>query len=367
MKLIITIVFIIVFVLFGLYLHYKLKLSFTTKFRIYPLMFLFCLMLLINLIPFSISGSSKQASNRTILFLVDTTQSMNANDGIEGNDQSRIENAKKDIKKIAEDNAGADIAIMNFAHDTFVYLPATSNTQDINASIDTLYTATSSRQVPSVLPFTEVFKNVAKYTKQYKNNNINRELNVVMVSDFEIYKDSENESDIIASSSELSQSIDSFTAIAYGTKNGAKILQTTYDYETGSIIPNFKNKNSIFYNENSADDFSKYLYGGSGYDNGQKENKTFVISKSNPDLANQISNKLNGEFLNYTERDKFQTSVNRMLEKAHKKNTSSPAYIAAQQNWLYAILAGIIFVWLLLIEIIKPKFIQNYLDKKETK
>ena len=56
-----------------------------------------------------------------------------------------------------------------------------------------------------------------------------------------------------------------------------------------------------------------------------------------------------------------------MLEKAHKKNTSSPAYIAAQQNWLYAILAGIIFVWLLLIEIIKPKFIQNYLDKKETK
>lgn len=367
MRLILAIIFILIFIVFSLLIHFKLKVSYTTKFRVYPLMFLFCLMLIINLIPIGISGPSKLASNRTILFLVDTTPSMNANDGIEGNDQTRIENAKKDIKKIAQDNVGADIAIMNFAHDSFVYLPATHNTQDINSSIDTLYTATTSRQVPSVLSFTDVFNNVANYTKQYKNNNINRELNVIMISDFEIFKDSEQSTDIINSSSQLLQSVDSFTAISYGSKDGAKILQTTFDYQTGTIIPTFKNINSTFSNTNNTDDFNKYLYGGSDYDNGQKENKGFVISKSNPDLEIQISKKLNGEYLSYADQAKFNESLNKMLDKAHKKNTSSPEYQQAQQNWLYAIVASTIFAWLIIIEVIKPRFIQKHLDKKEVK
>jgi len=84
-----------------------------------------------------VSAEIIDVEGRAILFVVDVSRSMDAQDI----SPSRLERAKLDIRRISEQVQGNDIGIIVFAGEAFVYMPFTYDTH----SIETFLSAISSR------------------------------------------------------------------------------------------------------------------------------------------------------------------------------------------------------------------------------
>lgn len=164
----------------------------------------------------------KKESNLNVLFVIDNTISMLANDMGEG--KLRADTAKEDCMKIIEELDGAKFSVISFNNTATVLAPFSYNSDHAASVISTLYPIEelyargSSLNTPKEAML-EALKSVGEGQKTA----------VFYISDGEITND-----DALQSFSELSEYIDGGAVLGYGTKNGGTMKvynkwQETYE------------------------------------------------------------------------------------------------------------------------------------------
>ena len=309
------------------------------------------LICVINVLSVGFFSNSKNISNRDVIFVLDLTQSMNAIDGRNGGENTRLENAKDDIKKIVKENPGASYGVFTFSHTTKLSMPLTTNSTDIEDAIDTTFTQSSLTKIPGVIKYADIFSNLGDYLEKQHQLDPTRERIVIMLSDFEVYRNQDNQDEVLSKYNELKQYAGGFINIVYGKDEGAKILMVTYNYETGKYEPSYK-----------VLEFTD----GPTYIQDRKNNWQDVVSKPNNELAVNLAKANNGSSLRYTEMDKFDGALKKASKSADHKASTNPKSQSVKQNWIYAPIALILFIWLVLSELLRPKWLGDLLTKSRS-
>ena len=170
------------------------------------------------------------ANNLDVLFVIDNTVSMNAED-YEGN-QTRMSGVKKDCQFIIKRLNGARFSIINFNNIAKIVTPftkdynITSEAIDIMSPIDELYAKGSSLNVPI-----EAIIDSLK-TSEEKEDRIRI---LFFISDGEITDESKLES-----YSEIANHVNNGAILGYGTTTGG-YMKNTSEYKTDEYIMYYSN------------------------------------------------------------------------------------------------------------------------------
>ncbi len=304
----------------------------------------------VAVLPVASSTTVNRVSTRDIIFVVDTTQSMNAVDGRGGNETTRLQNVRDDMHRITKDQAGATIGMFTFSDQAGLYLPLTTGVEDASSAIDTLYTADQYQTVSKVASYTKVFEELGTYLASQYKLDPTRQRVVVMLSDFEIYKNQEQTNQIVEAARVIKENHAGFAGIVYGQDAGAKMLNMTYDYENSEYIPTYKKYGDT--------DYTKYL---------QNNYKT-VLSTPNPELAIKIASGFGGSTARATDENTIMPTVTKAIKQANAASASNPQSLAMRQNVLYVVPALAAFCWLCITEYIRPKWLDRLaVTRKPTK
>ena len=175
------------------------------------------LLFIINLrIMFPTDSSNIIVNDLDVLFVIDNTISMYAED-YGSNNTERIEAVKQDCQYIIKELSGARFALITFNNSSKIDIPYTFDTNIVNESIDILQPMISYYAKGSSLntPYNDM-KNVLSSPKQGEK----RKKIVFFISDGEITDDSK-----LKSYSKLDEYIDSGAVLGYGTTKGGYMKQ----------------------------------------------------------------------------------------------------------------------------------------------
>ena len=239
------------------------------------------LLFIINLrIMIPNNNSQVLTNNLDVLFVIDNTISMNAED-YNGNN-TRLSAIKQDCKYIVEKLSGARFSVITFNNTAKIMTPYTKDTNitietvDIIEPIDELYAKGSSLNTPLDTMVSSL------KSSQKKENRIRI---LFFISDGEITDDSS-----LKSFSEVSKYIDNGAVMGYGTNKGGYM----------------KTKNKYSESEDYIIDYTNYNY-----------NK--AISKIDENNLQKIAKDINVEYI-HMER---QVDINRKLDEIKRLTTSN--------------------------------------------
>lgn len=239
------------------------------------------LLFIINLrIMIPNNNSQVLTNNLDVLFVIDNTISMNAED-YNGNN-TRLSAIKQDCKYIVEKLSGARFSVITFNNTAKIMTPYTKDTNitietvDIIEPIDELYAKGSSLNTPLDTMISSL------KSSQKKENRIRI---LFFISDGEITDDSS-----LKSFSEVSKYIDNGAVMGYGTNKGGYM----------------KTKNKYSESEDYIIDYTNYNY-----------NK--AISKIDENNLQKIAKDINVEYI-HMER---QVDINRKLDEIKRLTTSN--------------------------------------------
>lgn len=239
------------------------------------------LLFIINLrIMIPNNNSQVLTNNLDVLFVIDNTISMNAED-YNGNN-TRLSAVKQDCKYIVEKLSGARFSVITFNNTAKIMTPYTKDTNitietvDIIEPIDELYAKGSSLNTPLDTMVSSL------KSSQKKENRIRI---LFFISDGEITDDSS-----LKSFSEVSKYIDNGAVMGYGTNKGGYM----------------KTKNKYSESEDYIIDYTNYNY-----------NK--AISKIDENNLQKIAKDINVEYI-HIER---QVDINRKLDEIKRLTTSN--------------------------------------------
>lgn len=226
------------------------------------------------------NNSQVLTNNLDVLFVIDNTISMNAED-YNGNN-TRLSAVKQDCKYIVEKLSGARFSVITFNNTAKIMTPYTKDTNitietvDIIEPIDELYAKGSSLNTPLDTMISSL------KSSQKKEDRIRI---LFFISDGEITDDSS-----LKSFSEVSKYIDNGAVMGYGTNKGGYM----------------KTKNKYSESEDYIIDYTNYNY-----------NK--AISKIDENNLQKIAKDINVEYI-HMER---QVDINRKLDEIKRLTTSN--------------------------------------------
>ncbi len=188
---------------------------------------IYVLVLCIGLRPVTVDENYEfSAKNLDVLFIVDTTISMWAEDYNGKN--KRMDGVIEDTKYIINELAGCNFALVTFDDNAHVLAPFTQDLQYIETLFETFtipdsYVATGS---DLSLPYKDIESLLL--SSSHKEN---RKTIVFYISDGEITNGSK-----LSSYAELAQYVDGGAVFGYGTEEGGKMKESSwgylYDYDT---------------------------------------------------------------------------------------------------------------------------------------
>lgn len=181
---------------------------------------LIIILFVINLRPMlKTNDVNISTANLNVLFVVDTTLSMNAEDM--KNSDTRMEQLKKDCEYIVKAFPSANYSLISFSNDSKIQIPFTTdktmllNSVDVLHAIDELYANGSSLNTPQ--------KDMLKVLKNAKEKNDN--LNILFfMSDGEITSDEK-----LKSYEDIKEYVDNGAVLGYGTEKGGYMKYIDYD------------------------------------------------------------------------------------------------------------------------------------------
>lgn len=231
------------------------------------------------------NNSDIYETNLDILFIIDTTMSINAEDY---NNNTRLSAIKEDCKYIINKFNGARFALITFDNIARINIPYTNDSNIINEyidiikPIDQLYAKGSSMNTPI-----ETILN-------YLDNNTNKDKIKVLffISDGEITDDSK-----MKSYKEIAKYIQNGAVLGYGTENGGYMKARNVFTET--------------------QEYYEY-YGKNGYEK--------AISKIDENNLETIANDLKVDYIKMTEQKQIDKKINEIKKIANKdiyKNNKS--------------------------------------------
>ena len=186
------------------------------------LVIIYILVLIIGLRPMTVDEEYEFSTrNLDVIFVVDTTISMWAEDYYNGN---RIDGVKKDAKQIIDDLAGSNFALVTFDDQSHVVSPCTQDLEHVKTLLDTLappgyeYAGGSDMSLP--------YKDLESLLLSSSRKE-NRKSIVIFMSDGEITNGNE-----LTSYEALKQYVDSGVVLGYGSAGGGKMkIDNTYIYD----------------------------------------------------------------------------------------------------------------------------------------
>ncbi|MDO4187349.1 MAG: VWA domain-containing protein [Lachnospiraceae bacterium] len=165
----------------------------------------------------------KKKSNLNVIFVVDNTISMLANDI---NGETRLDKAKRDVARIAEELDGAKFSVISFNNDASLIAPFSQDITHVKNAVDSLYPIESFYAKGSSLNIPqELMKAILEETKSDGSQNTA----VFFISDGEIT----TEGAVLQSYKELAGYIDGGAVLGYGTKDGGTMRRIDEYREEG--------------------------------------------------------------------------------------------------------------------------------------
>lgn len=227
------------------------------KLRIYKIIIIILLFLINLRVMYKTNNSTTLSNDLDIIFVVDSTISMNAEDYP---NSTRLIEAKKDINHIIDYFNGARFSIINFNNNSKILVPFTSDSNMIKNSIEAIsplyeyYAHGSSLNTPK--------KDIIKLLEN-SNKEDNKIKILFFISDGEITDDSKLES-----YKKVSDLVYNGAILGYGTTKGGYMQTTDYFGESKYVIDrsDYKyNKAISKFNENNLKQIAKdtnldYIY-----------------------------------------------------------------------------------------------------------
>ena len=182
------------------------------------------LLFVINLrimVPGSVEHVQKQEMNAYVLFVVDDTISMLANDYDDG--RPRLAGVREDCSYIMDKLPGARFAVISFNNSASLLSPFTDNTEYVNSTIesmyplDTLYARGTSMNIS---------KSMMMHVLQELNEKRDMKASVFFISDGENTDNSR-----LDSFAEAAEYIDGGAVLGYGSEAGGNMYVRSFDGE----------------------------------------------------------------------------------------------------------------------------------------
>ena len=230
------------------------------------------------------NGSENLSRDLDVLFVIDSTISMNALDYRNG--ETRLSGVKKDCKYIIDELEGSRFSVISFDNNAKILIPFTYDTNitldsiNLITPVTELYARGSSLNIPL-----DAMKDVLKS----EINDDKRSKIVFFISDGEITDESK-----LKSFTELSKYISGGAVLGYGTQKGGYMK--------------YKNKYS---------DEEKYLmyYSSSGYGK--------AVSKIDETNLKKISRDLKIDYIRMDKQNNIDSKLNEMKNKANLRVTAN--------------------------------------------
>lgn len=278
----------------------------------------------------------KAQRNVDIIFLVDTTYSMNARDGRD--DSNRLDNVREDINKITA-SVGGLASIINVGSDPYVYLPLTDNQTDIKLAADTLITPGANDNRPGSR-FAKGFDVAANYISESLRLNPGRKKIIVFMTDGERRGDQDTDGAIKNGIEKLKTNVASSMVIGYGKPTMTELPAVDFDYETGSI-------KQYDYSINNPD---------TGGTAGSKRDDAFL---------GQVAQQLGGDFILAENKQQIESKITNSIGDTLVRESGSMMETSKQANLLYVapVFSGLVL--LVLIELVGVRI--PLLSEKEDK
>lgn len=165
-------------------------------------------------------------SNKHVLFIIDNTISMLAEDGKNG--QTRLDALKADCAKIVEELDGARFSVISFNNEASIMSPFTNNGEHIESVIDALYPLETLYAKGTTM--NTVF-DTALESLQFQAGEKKQKAAVFFISDGEV-----TNGEAVKSFAELSEYIKGGAVLGYGTAAGGQMhIQGPYDDEPSLV------------------------------------------------------------------------------------------------------------------------------------
>lgn len=290
-----------------------------------------CLLLLgilVGFLPLKPLDSSQLTTDSDIIFMVDTTYSMNALDGRDGD--TRLADAQKDIQTYAKQLGGSRIGMVVFDRSSTIYLPLTSTYSDVETATSTL--STSAYYLATGSPsFAGALENVKSYVEKLQDADNTRHRVVVLMTDGELTGDTDTPENVNNAARQLAREVDAAVVIGYGTNGGAKMPVISPDFGEGSDGALKREDENTF-----------------GY---QNDKFVEVVSKRDESQLRAMAQSLGGAYVPAQDTAAAEAAIVEARKQAADKQAKSSESRALRQNLLHVPMAILILGWLLLTEI----------------
>lgn len=298
--------------------------------RIVAVLVFMCLVMALSFVTIG-ADEEQSVANRDIIFVPDFTYSMNALDDRGG--KSRLDVMQEDILAIGKNNAGARYGIFPIDINPSIYMPMTTTYSDLEIAVKTITPPYDYVSRGTVWPQLSVtLQRLSEYIDKLKKYDKSREVLVVVMSDYEIAKGSDEKSDkIIEAASDLKGRICGAVVVGYGRDNPVNMPTVDWDWGT--------NKQTV--------DKSRPFAGPMGKSGDYEEPKT-ARDESN---ARKIAESMGGIYVASENTSNIDEAVRTEAKQAYKNNLKSDQSKKVHQGMFYLLPAAVFVVWLCVVEV----------------
>lgn len=292
---------------------------------------------LAGLLPFKPLDPGQLTTDSDIIFLVDTTYSMNALDGRDGD--TRLNDIQNDLRTLAQSLGGSRFGMIIYERTSTIYLPLTTTYSDIDTAADTLsagayiYATTD----PSL---TGALESTKTYLQKVQEADITRHQVIVLMTDGELTGKTDTADSVKAAAEQLSTVTDAALIIGYGTANGAKMPDIRMSVSgDGALI-------------RAPGRFAQGLVNGRFTD---------VVSRRDETQLRALATALKGTYVPAQEKSQALTALTNARQQAAARKAASPESLALRQNLFHVPFAILIIGWLVVTEIFSAKRVREFI------
>lgn len=282
---------------------------------------------LAGLLPLKTLDPNQLSIDSDVVFIVDTTYSMHALDGRDGD--TRLNDLKHDLRTFAQKLQGSRFGVIAYEKNASIYLPLTTTYSDLDTAADTLdggayIFSTNDPSLTGALDFTQ------KYLEKVQASDVTRHQVVVLMTDGELTGKTDSAESVKTAAERLASVADAAVVVGYGTNAGGKMPDIRMSLNGNGALTRAPNR------------FAEALVGGKFGP---------VISKRDENQLRTLATALNGTYIPAQELDQATNAIVNARQQAAAKQAASPESQALRQNLLHVPMAIIILAWLFVTEV----------------
>lgn len=289
-----------------------------------------------GLLPLKALDPNQLTTDSDVIFLVDTTYSMNALDGRDGD--TRLGDVKHDLRTFAQSLQGSRFGVITYEKVASIYLPLTTTYSDLDTAADTLdggsyLFSTGDPSLTGALDFTK------DYLQKVHEADVTRHQVVVLMTDGELTGATDSADSVKAAAERLATVADAVVVVGYGTNAGGKMPEIRMSFSGDGALIREPNR------------FAKSLSNGKFDD---------VISKRDENQLRALAGSMRGVYIPAQDKNQASAAIIEARRQAAARQAASPESQALRQNLLHIPIALVILLWLFITEVLSINRVRQF-------